>query len=344
MKYENAIGTLVHSACPSIQYRVRKEILGESPVSPMMLELQNQILKDEAVQDIFSWQEEDGWLGGQFHGDHGPECGVRRLAEKGVTNDHPVMIKALRALKLKSNDFQDVSFCLGRVGKALDDHHMGGSAMVLACVFAYAGLENENLVQTQIQEALAGFQYVLTVRSVDELYKVRKDGTLVFNAGVKWPSIYHLRLLSFTQSWKGAQNKQMLADAVGKLAAFSPIPQIKVLEKGQVMAPASVFMGDFNPDMEGLTPQEWMVWFHRAEMVARLGIADAVLAIKGQIDFLAAHLDANDGFFQKPLSHFYFTKWSQYMGLALENDWKANGARRNDLTFRSLLILKYAGR
>jgi hypothetical protein len=51
----------------------------------------------------------------------------------------------------------------------------------------------------------------------------------------------------------------------------------------------------------------------------------------------------SEGFFRKELSHYYFHKWTQYIGLALENDWKSEEKRICDLTFRSLLILKLSG-
>ncbi len=117
-----------------------------------------------------------------------------------------------------------------------------------------------------------------------------------------------------------------------------------MLDRGQVISPASVYMEDFNPDMASLTPPNWLLWFHRVEMLAKLGIADDVPAVRQQIDYLVSYLDENGGFFVKPLSHYYFMKWSQYTGLALEKSWRIKDARRNDLTFRSLLIHKLAGR
>jgi hypothetical protein len=103
-------------------------------------------------------------------------------------------------------------------------------------------------------------------------------------------------------------------------------------------------MNDFNPDLEQISAKEWMMWFHRVELVARLGITDKVEAIRNQIQTLENILDAGEGLFTKKLSHFYFNKWTQYIGLALENGWKAKNDRICDLTFRSLLILKLSKR
>jgi hypothetical protein len=90
---------LLHNACPSIQYRLRLEILHHSSQLPEMLALQGQILQDELVQQVLSWQQPDGWLGWDFHGPHGLESGVRILREKGLDRAHPAIAAALRSLE-----------------------------------------------------------------------------------------------------------------------------------------------------------------------------------------------------------------------------------------------------
>ena len=98
MNYSKSIQFLLDHACPSIIYRLRKEILGESKYNHRMVKLQNQILNDPEVKRILSLQKEDGWLGGSFHGKDEPESGIRYLFEKGVESDHPVIQRALEKL------------------------------------------------------------------------------------------------------------------------------------------------------------------------------------------------------------------------------------------------------
>lgn len=337
MDFTKALKHLTDDTCPSIKYRTRKEILCESIHLPVMLNLQNEILHDERVKELFDLQHEDGWIGGWFHGEKEPESAIRYFMEKGVESDNEMVARALNAIINRGDDFDKGS--MERVGKPLDSLHLGGSQMMKACVFAYAKHEEHDSVKEQIEEALAGFEYILFLDSLDQLYHKHKGKVDVFNEGTKWPSIYHLRLLAYTDGWRTAKNKQILISAFQKLIDFSPIPPIKLLYKNQVISPASVFMDDFNVNMNNLSAKEWMVWFHRTEMIARLGIANDIPQIKNQIDYLYEYVHTNDGFFVKPLSHYYFTKWTQYIGIALENDWKIKGARMSDLTFRSLLIL-----
>ena len=322
-------------ACPSISYRIRREIFHEDVMSQPMRALQTQILNNPSVLHIFSLQKQDGWLGGTFHGVDEPESCIRYLIEKGIEPEHLLIQDALSAIIAKGDKFDEG--CMYKVGKPLDMLHLGGSILIKACVFGYAGYESYDFVKEKIEEAINVFRYVCNVENVEDIYEEYK-GKLVFKSGVLWPCIYHLRLLANTRSWRNGQNKEILVKAITRLAALSPLPEIKLLYNHQVISPASVFMSNFNDDMDELTPKEWMMWFHRTELIAKLGIADKIIPIKKQIDYVNNLLKANDGFFTKKLKHYYFTKWTQYMGLALEDNWRHLDRMINDLTFRCLLI------
>jgi hypothetical protein len=258
---------LSKTACPSIAWRIRKEILQEDCASPEMRELQRRILEEPEVKRILSLKKEDGWLGGLFHGTDEPESGIRYLMEKGVESSHPTVQAALQAILERGTDFD--RGCLHRVGRHLDAWHLGGSKLIKACVFAYAGEEDHDFVREGIREALNAFRFVCGTMRMEDIYEPYK-GKKVFRPGVLWPCVYHLRLLAMTRSWRTEENRQMLAKAVTGLAELSPIPEIKLLYKRQVIAPASAFMYDFNSDMAALSGFEWMMWFHRTEMIARL--------------------------------------------------------------------------
>lgn len=335
----DSLSWLLEHACPSIRYRLRAEILGQSASDEAMRALQAQILQDPAVRTVFSWQQPDGWLAQDFHGTHGLEAGLRILSEKGVDPGYPAMARALEALE---NHPERLERGIGKVGKILDDMGFGGSLMIRAAVFAHAGLENKPGVQAQIEQALAGFQAVLGVHSLDDVVEGYRR-KLVFRPGVQWPGIYHLRLLAYTHSWRTAQNRKMLADAIQRLIELSPIPDISVRYASQLISPASFCMHSFNPAMESMDAAAWMMAFHRMECLARLGVMAALPALRRQLDVLQGSLDAQ-GFFAMKLSHPYFTKWGCYQGLMLETDWRTPARCRSDLTFRSWLILHYAER
>lgn len=255
--------------------------------------------------------------------------------EKGVEPDHPLIQDALQALIARKEQFDIGS--MYKVGKPLDAFKLGGSTLIKACVFAYAGCEQYEFVQEKIDEALEVFRFVCDVKDMTEIYDCYKE-KFIFKPDVIWPSIYHLRLLAYTTGWKNEENKKMLISAITNLSRLSPIPEIKLLYKKQIIAPASAFMNHFDEDMNCLSAKEWMLWFHRTELIARLGIASDIFSIKKQIAYVNEMLNHSNGLFTKKVRHYYYTKWTQYLGLALETDWNSADKAINDLTFRCLLI------
>lgn len=334
------IDPILASGCPSIQYRLRKEVLNDSPSLPEMIELQDQIRQEDAIKAISNLQGADGWLAWNFHGYNSMEAGMRLLCEQGVEPNRSMLARALSALEMCTDRLERG---LGKVGKILDDLGFGGAETIRAYLFAHAGKEEIPLVQKQIEEALRVFKSATQVKSLEELYQSYK-GKFVFREGACWPNIYHLRLLALSQSWRTSENCQMMAQSIRHIVKLSPIPNISVRYKSQLIAPASFCMDNFTPDMENLTDAEWMQWFHRMELLARLGVVGKIRGLKQQAQTLAKILEEGQGLFTKKLNHTYFQKWGAYTGLALEKDWRLPQRRINDLTFRSLLILHYSNK
>jgi hypothetical protein len=330
---------LLEQACPSICYRLRLEVLHQHPSDDEMLVLQHQILEDSAVKEVFGWQAPDGWLAWKFHGYPGLEAGIRMLCEKGVDSRHPVLSKALQSLK--SCDEDRLLRGLGTPGKILDQCGLGGAQMIRAVVLAYAGVENEPGVKEQIELALAGFRSVLEINRAEDLIDEYR-GKPVFRPGIHWPSLYHLRLLAWTHSWRAPQNQIDLGRCFQRLVELSPVPYLLLRCQSQLIAPAAFCMDTFNPDMTALDDAGWMSWFQRTELLARLGVIQRVPTLARQTEVLADLVESGSGFFTKPLQHPYFKKWGAYTGLMLEKDWRDAQRRINDLTFRSILILHYA--
>ena len=333
----NSPNILLLSACPSIQYRIRKEILGQSSFEPEMIHLQNQFLQEDRVKEILHSQNPDGWLAWAFHGYNSMEAGIRILCEKGVEPTQPVLTHALDSLEKHTDRLVRG---LGKVGNVLDELGFGGAKTIRAYLFAQAGKEDPPFVQEQVNQALEVFGSVIRVRSLEDLCEPYK-GKLVFREGICFPSIYHLRILAMTQSWRTSENYRRIVKDIKHLVQLSPIPPIHVRYKSRWIAPASFCMDNFKPNMGTLTDAEWMRWFHRMELLARLGVANQIPELKKQIHSLEKILKEGLGLFRKKLNHPYFQKWGSYTGLALEKDWHQQQCRINDLTFRSLLILHY---
>jgi hypothetical protein len=326
-------------ACPSIQYRIRKEVFGVSFDLPVMCKLQDQILKDETIKKVMASQGVDGWLSRNFHGYDSMESNIRLLCEKGVEVDNPVLARALVALE---NGSDRLERGLGRPGKILDDLGFGGGETIRACLYALAGQEEKNCVKNQVQQALDVFKFAARVNALEDIYEQHKS-QLVFRPDIRWPGIYHLRLMAWTKNWRTSENHRMMVKSIRNLVRLSPMPYIYVKYKSQVVAPASFCMHHFAQDLTQLSDAEWMQWFHRIEILSRLGVVHRIPELESQVRTLNRMILQNHGLFTNKLNHPYFLKWGAYTGLALENDWRSSQRRVNDLTFRSLLILNYAG-
>lgn len=300
-----------------------------------MQNLQAKILSDPLVVDVFASQCEDGWFGPRFHGYDSLESGVRILIEKGISLQHPVLVRALDALERDSNR---IAKDLGSFGQYFDDHRLGGARMIQASLLAQGDRKNNPIVTEQVEVALEGMRSVLTVDSFKEATEV-KHGHLIFKTEMQWPGIYHLRLLAYTHSWRTSENVDMVTNSIARMIQLSPIPYAHVNRSSQLIAPAAFAMDNFNPDLHTLDAPGWMMWFHRTELLARMGILQNGKLIDPQIEYLKALLGENNGMFTLLLRHDYFKHWGAYTGLMLEPDWRIPIRRINDLTFRSYLIL-----
>jgi hypothetical protein len=330
---------ILSSACPSIQYRIRKEIFRVSPDLAGMCKIQDHILKDESVRKVTASQGPDGWLAWNFHGYDSMESRIRLLCEKGVETENHVLARARIALEDGTDRLQRG---LGRPGKILDDLGFGGGETIRAFLFALTGKEEHVFVKDQVQRALDVFRYSTQVKSLKDIHEKYK-GQLVFRQEVRWPGIYHLRLLAWTRNWRTTANQKLVAESIRTLVHLSPIPDIYVKYRTQVVAPASFCMHHFVEDLSRLSDAEWMQWFHRMELLSRLGVIRHIPELEQQVYALENLLLENHGLFTKNLSHPYFQKWGAYTGLALEKDWRSPQRRIDDLTFRSLLILNFSG-
>jgi hypothetical protein len=331
---DEVTASLLENACPSIRCRMRTEILGQSSSDGEVVSLQKEILEDDLVREVMEWKGSDNWKCASFHGANGIEAGVRILCEKGVSRTHPVITSALDAMR-KYPDI--IERGIGKPGRYLDAIGLGGSELIRAVVFAYAGAEDEPCVEEQTKVVLEAFKFIRSVNTIKEVTNRYRD-KLVFKPGVAFPSIYHLRLLAFTGKWKTPANRRLVTEGVKKLVALSPIPYILARKGAQLIAPASFAMLDFRPRMESLKDAEWMMWFHRMELLSRMGMIQAVPELKRQVMELEQMLQQGGGWFTKKLSSRYFLNWGAYSGLSLERDWRSPERRIRDLTFRSLLI------
>lgn len=335
---EDRLGFLLDKAGPAIRYRIKTEVINAITDSERE-KLQAEIVKDPRVQQFIAAQQLDGWINADFHSAAGGETAIRLFRELGIERGFAPLDRLVSCLQ-QQNDLVETG-CLRNVGKILDRLQLGGSRLICAAILAQAGDEDSVLVKREIEATLEVFRYVTRLKSLADITYYHR-GHLVFRPGVRWPSIYHLRLLAYTESWRIAPNRQMIIQAVGRLVALSPLPQAKAIFRSQLISPASFAMDNMTPELALLTPKQWMMWFHRMELLARLGVVTAIPELEDQCTELREMLSKGSGIFARRMSHYYFTKWGPYTGLALERDFRSQQRYLCDLLFRSMLIIHYA--
>jgi hypothetical protein len=69
-----------------------------------------------------------------------------------------------------------------------------------------------------------------------------------------------------------------------------------------------------------------------------MGMLSSNSPFRKHFDNAYSYLKDHEGFFVEKYDKRSFINWSGYSGLALEDSWKDNSKRVNDLTFRIYLI------
>jgi hypothetical protein len=216
-----------------------------------------------------------------------------------------------------------------------------GANHVRAVVFSYFGIEEHDFIKTEIQRAFETISRVTEVSSIEDITSTYRN-KLHFSKGIALPDSYHLKLLAFTKGWRNSKNGITVAKALAHLIELSPMPHIYIKCGSQLVAPGEITPRDLKQSPHNLQSKEWFWWLHIMEVFARMGVVKQIPALIEQVKDLKEILQEADGFFPvKPDNSPYFTKWGAYGGLALEDSWKSN-RWKYDLTFRALLILKYA--
>lgn len=217
---QKMIDFLLEHANPSIQLRVKKEIL-KNLTKQEETKLQEQILEEKIIRFLAEKQQPNGWIGLGFHGsskDAGQydnqEVGTKYMGEKGLKGTG-LLDRAMDAYaKTKLTDQ-----CYGTKGKYWSEFEIpawGPNLIRCACI-ARAHYDDVIDISPQIRLSLESFQRVTQVDSIWDVSRPVKKGRL-FNLNERWPCRYHLEILTFTtEQWKNEENVVMLAESFKRL-------------------------------------------------------------------------------------------------------------------------------
>ncbi|MGN1409263.1 MAG: hypothetical protein ACI4XJ_03710 [Eubacteriales bacterium] len=346
----NMVNFLLENAGPSIRYRVKTEICVEITEAEEN-ELQEQIMSEPISVLVAGCQKENGWLGNGFHGPNknaGPyenqEVGVKFLAEKGVKKDNPVLRRAMEAfVTVPLSDM-----CYRTRGKVFDEfkYAANGQNIIRCACIARAGYDDIIDIKPQIQLSLDSFRRVTEVDSILDVTRTIKSSRYrLFNSYEKWPCRYHFDILAHTDSWKNQKNIELLAESFKKLMRRDRPELIGVGAAswvGHELGTVGCFsegysirycIGDGEKSVVNLEAVEWM---------CRCGLYPYLPALHDEVEYIGNSIDEN-GICRADIDEEALKNISTYSGLQIEKDWKSETRKMCDITFRALMILKFAG-
>ncbi len=212
------------------------------------------------------WQNDDGYFGIRLH--TAPtgsiiwphEGCVRYLLEMGVQLDFKPLQKALSILLVSGWQKEGTD---SKAAQAM------GFEIIRASLFAQAGLHQYDFVHEWVEAALKAFRYVAEADSYSDIAIENKKGKFVFLNNKYIPTVFHIKMLAYTDMWRTEDNQKMLAVAFEKLYGWLPLPPTYIKAGSQLVAPLGSIIHSINCKYS----EQYGFWlFHFHELAARMGM------------------------------------------------------------------------
>lgn len=370
IKYSKSIDFLLENAGPVIQYRLRKEILGDLTESDEE-KLLEQIYELPLFKLLTSYVKPNGYIGRGMHSwDHwrgtvlhetplqNGECAARLLSYYRIPKTHPFVrnfVAAMRDEEILREEFSYIPPEIPRFENRFEGLNNGNALMSLFYTMQAMlgfGDDYEDLKDYQ-QTALKGFQRVSGISSLDEITKFdagakRKYNYPYIESDEYFPNVYTVAMLAYTQSWRTEDNIRMLAGAFNNInAIMNPENNIHVKFKGKYAVPCFALVRPiraFRPDLiDSITYRRLLT------EIAMTGVGETVDVIRESVVNVAEAID-KDGIlrmnFNQPHNKRYSPKYIEYptayVDVRLEADYKDKKALLCDLTYWAVEFLHLA--
>lgn len=356
-----SIEFLLNNAGPVIQYRLRKEILGN-----VSTQEEKRLLKEiyrlpyfQLVQryvkpngyigsGMHSW---DNWRGTVLHETplQDGETVARLLCYYAIPKEHPIVadfVKAMRDEEIIKHEFSYIPPEVERYDNRFiginNGNCLGALLYTMQAILGY-GDEYDDLIEFQ-QIALKGFERILQISSLDEILKKRKGTEKKYKlpyieSDEYFPNGYTLETLAYTKAWRTKKNIQMLADVFNHInRIMKPDNQIHVKVKSRYYAPCYALVTPiraFDPDYINTINYRRIL-----TEIAMLGVGDKVSVIKESLEAISTATN-DEGILKMNLTQPHNKHYSPknieyptpYVDVRLEENYKFGHGLDCDLTF-----------
>lgn len=275
-----------------------------------------------------------------FHGYDSLESCIKVFAEYAVDNEEPHYQKCLDMLLSKKDGDDLYKRGITKNAELFECKGHSASKAIRASLLICSGLENGRETKAAIRHSLECFKAVLKYEKIDD-YAYQKNGKWIYLNDKLFPDYYNLRILALSQEWKNDETIEMMTKSINRLSTLQPIPSIYVNVKGQLVAPGSYLMHDFDSSFADNDDSKKAEWLIRNEYFSRMGVFNSkcnLLKVKESINDINGLVKSILTVKANPA----FTKWGSYSGVSLEENWLKKERRINDLAFRVGLIKHYS--
>lgn len=362
-----SIDFLLENAGPVIQYRLRKEILGN--LTKVEEEnLLHQIYQLPHFKLIESYVKPDGYIGNGMHSwdnwngqvlHETPlqdgEAAARLLSYYAIPKTHPIVegyVEALRNEEILKEEFSYIPPEIERFEKRFIGTNSGNSLMAniytMQAMMGY-GDDYEDLKEFQ-QICLKGYERVLGINSLDEITKFNPNLKKKYNypyieADEYFPNVYTLAMLAYTQNWRTDENIKMLSDAINHINKIMKNEnEMQIHANGKFSGTAMALIRPFEAFSSDVIGS--ILYRRILTEIGMLGVGDSVGVIKKSVDNIREAMDENGVLkfdFKAPHSKHRSPKKLEYptpyVDVKLETDYKRKYAFDCDMTFWGVQLL-----
>ena len=356
-----SIDFLLKHSGPVIQYRLRKEILGNISVQEEKQFL-DKIYELTHMQLIQKYVKPNGYIGSGMHSwsnwrgtvlHETPlqdgETAARLLCYYAIPKEHPIVenfVKAMRDEKTMKQEFSYIPPEIERYNNRWIGIHngncLGALLYTMQAILGY-GDDFDDLIEFQ-QTALKGFERILQISSLDEILKKRRGVEKKYKlpyleADEYFPNGYTLETLAYTRAWRTEKNIRMLADALNHInKIMKPDNQMHVKVKSRYYAPCFALVTPiraFDPDYI------YTINYRRVlTEIAMLGVGNQVDVIRESLEAISAATN-EEGVLKMNLAKPHNRHYSPmkieyptpYVDAKLEESYKNDYGLDCDLTF-----------